>query len=280
MSERAIWTLVVSIIVVFALVALIMWMKFKSDKNQSNKRLPSFDEDTRGSASDRVAGIDRMRRQRNQNIERPESYHYSSRPSSIIYVGSQDNVRSISSQLSWYSQQLFPIPQSAQRPDGCLSFLDIPVVCPLTSIENVNEINDNDNNDNRSNSSCDNNTDNLTHCVLNSDNLCVDPCESPGNLECRTRTSIPTSPPPDYDEYYNVTVDNEESHITPENELIQERERDEPSVSPSPTYSECNDDDDDAGGINNTTPLTATDTLVTPPPTYTDSLSYNFITYV
>ena len=279
MSEEAIWTLVVSIIVVFILVALIMWMKFKSDENQSIRRLQSFGQDTREEALDRVAGIDRMRRQRNQNIERPESCHYNGRPSSMIYIGSQDNVRSISSQLSWYSQQLIPIPQ---RPNGSLSFLDIPVLAPQTSIVHVNEINDN-NSDNQSNSSCDSdaNSDNLMQCVLNAGNLCVDPCDSPVDPRVsRTQTPVPTSPPPDYDAYYGRTMANDESHIAAENELVQE-DLNEHNVSPPPTYSECNDDNDDNDdNTSNTTPLTATGTLPTPPPTYTDSLSYNFITYV
>ena len=238
-SEGAIWTLGVSMVIVFLLVALIMWIKFKSDKNMSKHRLPSSGSDTNrdGSrtTSERVAGIDRMRRLRNLNFERPESYHYNSRPNSMIYIGSQDNVRSISSQLSWYSQQLISTPRT---PDNSLSFVDIPVVCPNTSIQHLNE------EDVLSISSHgEPSTDNGLNCVRDNNDQCT--------FDCERSEVVPTQ----------------------ESELLDEGEY---SVSPPPTYSECNED---TSGIPSTN-TTAADTLATPPPTYTDSLSYNFITYV
>ena len=255
-SEGAIWTLVVSIIIAFLLVALIMWIKFKSDKKSSKHRPTSSDGDTDGdgsrTASERVAGIDRMRRQRNLNFERPESYHYSSRPNSMIYIGSQDNVRSISSQLSWYSQQLISTPRT---PDNSPSFVDIPVLCPNTSIDHLNE------EDIQSISSHEEpNTGNELECARNNNDQFTCDCERSEVLQEAVITPCLEH------QHYNTTANR-----TQESELLDEREY---SVSPPPTYSECNED-----GIPPTN-ATAADALTTPPPTYTDSLSYNFITYV
>ena len=235
-SEGAIWTLGVSIVIVFLLVALIMWIKFKSDKKVSKHRLPSSGNDTNRDGgrmtSEQVAGIDRMRRLRNLNFERPESYHYSSRPNSMIYIGSQDNARSISSQLSWYSQQLISTPRT---PDNSLSFVNIPVVCPNTTIEHLNE------EDVLSISSHEEpGTVDGVDCVRDNDDQCAYDCE---------RSEVQQQAVP-----------------TQESELLDEREY---SVSPPPTYSECNED---TSGIPPTS-TTAADTLATPPPTYNDSLS-------
>ena len=190
-SDGAIWTLVVSITIVFILVALIMWIKFRSDRNIPKSRFAFSDCDTdrTGSlaASDRVASIDRMRRQRNLNFERPQSYHYSSRPNSMIYIGSQDNVRSISSQLSWYSQQLISAPRT---PNSSLSIVDIPVVCPHTSIEHFNE----------EGIQSDSNSRNEIHGTQDNDSSHGDILIHDEEQEPLQGQEIQVTPPPDYSE--------------------------------------------------------------------------------
>ena len=219
-SEGAIWTLGISITIVFVLVSLIMWLKFKSAKSASRF---TFSAQYRAcsSSQQRLASIDRMRRRENQNIERPESYHYNSRPSSMIYIGSQDNVRSISSQLSWYSQQIIQGPLRLEDATPCLI---------TTSIEHVIDA-DADS----------------TVSVESQEAGLGDRTPQVGEPAL-----TPTSPPPQYDRC------NPSGDAAP------------------PTYIECNQDGTDGASQRATAAVETT----TPPPTYSDSLSYNFITYV